>query len=325
LDRGNKINKFSNILFVTSENKNDSAAFNQAVTLATNNQAQMVAVGTVNTPSLDIESGPDVGMLNLMIDQRRKQLQKLVQGIEISGSNIVYKVLIGRAFIEIIREVLRQKRDLVIKSVENSNAIKRYLYGSTDMKLLRNCPCPVWLIKSTQQKGHREILVALDYQPQNAENEALNQQLLESSVSLALADFSELHVVHVWKLPYESYLRGPHTPYSDTEVDEMVQEEEISRTRWLSDLVETICEVQGKECANYLKPQLHLIQGDAKKIVPKYAKQLGAELVVMGTVGRTGVPGFLIGNTAESILNQLDCSVLALKPEGFVSPITVDN
>lgn len=39
-------------------------------------------------------------------------------------------------------------------------------------------------------------------------------------------------------------------------------------------------------------------------------------------MGRTGVPGLFIGNTAESVLHQVDCSVLALKPPGFVSPVT---
>jgi hypothetical protein len=41
----------------------------------------------------------------------------------------------------------------------------------------------------------------------------------------------------------------------------------------------------------------------------------------MGTVCRTGAAGFLIGNTAETILADVTCSILALKPEGFISPI----
>lgn len=41
----------------------------------------------------------------------------------------------------------------------------------------------------------------------------------------------------------------------------------------------------------------------------------------MGTVARTGIPGFIIGNTAENILQKIDCSLLALKPLGFVSPV----
>lgn len=57
--------------------------------------------------------------------------------------------------------------------------------------------------------------------------------------------------------------------------------------------------------------------------MPQLIKDLGAELVVMGTVGRTGIPGFIIGNTAETILNQIECSVLAVKPAGFVTPVTL--
>jgi len=47
--------------------------------------------------------------------------------------------------------------------------------------------------------------------------------------------------------------------------------------------------------------------------------------VVMGTVARTGVPGFIMGNTAETILNHINCSVLAIKPQGFVTPITLQD
>jgi nucleotide-binding universal stress UspA family protein len=45
----------------------------------------------------------------------------------------------------------------------------------------------------------------------------------------------------------------------------------------------------------------------------------------MGTIARTGISGFIMGNTAETILNRLDCSVLAIKPPGFETPITLDD
>lgn len=193
------------------------------------------------------------------------------------------------------------------------------------MRLLRKCPCPVWLIQSTQQQGCRDILVALDYEPENTENELLNRQLLEMATSLALADLSELHIVHAWRLEGESFLRSPRLGHTTAEVDEMVQEEELKRKGWLTKLVDRYCAVQGKEAADYLKPQLHLVKGHARNVVPECAMKLGAELVVMGTIARTGIPGFIIGNTAEDILNQIDCSVLAIKPAGFVSPVTLDR
>ena len=46
--------------------------------------------------------------------------------------------------------------------------------------------------------------------------------------------------------------------------------------------------------------------------------------IVMGTVCRTGIPGFFIGNTAEYVLSRVHCSVLTMKPAGFVSPVTLD-
>ena len=79
----------------------------------------------------------------------------------------------------------------------------------------------------------------------------------------------------------------------------------------------------GDEAYNYLSPQFHLRQGPASRVIPDMATQLKADLVVMGTLGRTGISGLIIGNTAEAILDQLTCSVLAIKPPGFVSPVTV--
>jgi nucleotide-binding universal stress UspA family protein len=55
------------------------------------------------------------------------------------------------------------------------------------------------------------------------------------------------------------------------------------------------------------------------------AQQLEVDLVVMGTVARTGIPGLIMGNTAEAILEQLDCSVLAIKPPGFVTPVSLQD
>ncbi len=47
--------------------------------------------------------------------------------------------------------------------------------------------------------------------------------------------------------------------------------------------------------------------------------------IVVGAVARTGIAGFFMGNTAESILTQLDCSVLIVKPSGFFSPVTLET
>ena len=80
-----------------------------------------------------------------------------------------------------------------------------------------------------------------------------------------------------------------------------------------------------RDALDYLKPITHLVKGSARKEVPALAKELAVDCIVMGTVARTGVRGFIMGNTAETILEQIDCSVLAVKPEGFLTPVTLDD
>ena len=60
-------------------------------------------------------------------------------------------------------------------------------------------------------------------------------------------------------------------------------------------------------------------------MIPELAREIKADLIVMGTVARTGISGFFMGNTAETILNRLDCSVLAVKPQGFETPVALEN
>ena len=56
-------------------------------------------------------------------------------------------------------------------------------------------------------------------------------------------------------------------------------------------------------------------------MIPDLAKRLDAELVVLGTKGRTGFSAALLGNTAEHVLERLNCDVLAIKPADFKSPV----
>ena len=70
---------------------------------------------------------------------------------------------------------------------------------------------------------------------------------------------------------------------------------------------------------------VHFLKGDAPIVIPEFALLEGVDLVVMGTVGRSGAAGMLIGNTAERILGSIECSVIAVKPNRFVSPIKMGD
>ena len=316
--------RFSNILFTVTSDEDMSASFGKAVSLARNNQAKLTVAGVIDATdeAKEFAKSGNSPLLNIMVESKQSQLDALIKETLLDDVQVETKILIGFGFIEIIREVIDFKRDLVIKSLESSESIGQKLFGSLDMKLLRKCPSPIWLVRSSQQHGFREILVGLDYQPDNETADELNMQLLQMASSMALTEFSELHIVHAWDLMFESFYRSSRSGSSTAEVEEMIKEEEDIRRQWLTNLVEKHCATVGKEAGDYLKPQIHLIKGNPKHVVPECAREIGAELIVVGTVCRTGIPGLIIGNTVEEILNRIDSSVLAVKPKGFLSPIT---
>ena len=70
---------------------------------------------------------------------------------------------------------------------------------------------------------------------------------------------------------------------------------------------------------------VHLIKGEAAPTIRSLSRDLESDLVVMGSIGRTGIPGLIIGNTAEEVMQNIDASILAIKPAGFVSPVALEE
>jgi len=320
--------RFKNILFVIDYELQDCEAFNRAVALAENNQANLTVVSILDEFPKDKKHkiyGVSIAELqDVMLEKRRLQLERQVASIR-KKIRVNTKVLIGTPFMALIWEVLRFKRDILIKVAEKEDGVIERFFASTDMRLLRKCPCPVWLMKSRQAEIPRKILAAVDFDPSDknmADNE-INRQIIEMSTSLALSEFIELHIVHVWNAYGEINLRSGIAEQAEADVDSYVEGIRLEHKNQLDELLANFSDISGNDAVGYLKPKVHMVKGDATNVIPGLVKQLQITSVIMGTVARTGIPGFIMGNTAEKILNQIDCSVLAIKPDGFVTPVTL--
>ena len=319
--------RFSNVLLIADAALESSNALERAVAFALNNQASLTLIDIVDDVSaaqqMAVTAVAREELSDIMVSEKREQLEKIVNATETEGVKINVNVLVGKPFLEIIRQVLQFKHDLVVKCVETTKSGSAVAFGSTDMHLMRKCPCPVWMIKHPEHKRYSSILAAVDRDPQDTQKDSLNRPILEMATSLALAESSELHIVHAWELYAESFLRSPRSKTTAAEVDAIIEEEGIQRRKWLEQLVAKHSAAVGKEAVDFVMPKLHLAQGNAREAVPKKVRELGVDLIVMGTVARSGVPGYFMGNTSESILNQVDCSALTIKPPGFVSPVSL--
>ncbi len=324
--------RFKNILCVTVPDSTNVTALERATALAENNQARLTVVEVIDkipsgTRLFERVPSPE-DLQASIVGEHRKKLEELVAPLN-KNIGIQTRVLVGIPFLEIIREVLRNGRDLVIKTAESGGLLDR-VFGSDDMHLLRKCPCPVWLVKPKSPKSYHRILAAVDvddyYPPEELHTRhPLNLQVLEMASSLALSEFAELHVVYVWDAIGGMVINSVFDDTSEEEVAAYVEQVRRDNADNLDGLMRGVTSNIGHDASDYLRPQTHLIKGAPRKEVPTFAEEIKADLVVMGTVARTGIPGFFMGNTAETILNRLDCSILAVKPPGFVTPVTLEE
>ncbi len=243
--------------------------------------------GGVTLTALHVLSdGPDAPSA----EQVRQRLTALVSSLREAGVEVAVEVRAGRPDLVILDAVAREGHDLVVKVIEHEDWFKRAFYSTTDLHLLRRCPAPVLLVEPSRVGPLRRVLVAVDLWAE-PEGLALNEKCLSLGRSLAHLDGAELHVVYV-----QRYYGGEETRERRQDLVH----------RWSGERPST---------------RFHFLKGDPREAIPRLVDEADIDLVVMGTVGRTGIAGLLVGNTAESVIGQIESALLAVKPSGFVPSV----
>ncbi|MGS0536404.1 universal stress protein [Pseudoalteromonas sp. SaAl2] len=319
--------RFSNVLYVMNEPMDKpSPSLLRAISLAKNSQADLTLLLVI--PSLPLSSAlnkigiesPEIETLTLT--KANENLRSLIASLD-NDVNIKAEVKVGKRYLESIRSVLSNSFDILLKEVDKLSWFDR-LITSDDMHLLRNCPCPVWLMKQDEKLNYKQILAAVDFDSIDESNcnLELNNTILELACAISLAEFSTTHVVNVYDAPNAGFI-SLWVEDPDKVEKELYEFEHRHSQHKMEQLLEKLRHTLGQKSYNFLSLRSHIIKGTAEEELPKAAQAVDADLVVMGTISRTGVAGLVIGNTAETILNQLDSSILAVKPKGFISPISL--
>jgi universal stress protein E len=208
--------------------------------------------------------------------------------------------------------VQRNAHDLVMKVAHHESGLASTLFGSEDMHLLRKCPCPVWIDRPDGARHYRMLLAAVN--PLDDGSGDLPRMILDLSISLAAREDAALQIIHTWELPGESMLASGRGRISRDELDRLLDDTEAHHRQALDALLLPYGLSSGVE-------NVHLVKGHAARMISAHTRERDIDLVVMGTLGRTGIPGLFIGNTAEDVLRDTQTPVLAVKPRGFVTPV----
>jgi nucleotide-binding universal stress UspA family protein len=228
------------------------------------------------------------------------------------------RLLRGKTPVALIQEAMRRDHDLVIKVATGQLGLPGLLFGTTATKLMRKCPTPVWLIKPDRRLLPARVLAAVDPMGESAIERDLNHRILDLTASIAAFAGGMWEALHCWRVPGESLLSHGRTRMAPDDLARLGRMTESMHRERLDALLRTAPAAHGPSA-------VHLIKGEPGAVIPSFAHKHGIDLIVMGTVSRPGVAGWLAGATAERVLREAECSLMTVKPSGFVSPVAVDS
>jgi universal stress protein E len=230
------------------------------------------------------------------VANHRQLLEEMATVIRAQGFTVSVDALWGNPpYKRIIDKVLSSKPDLLVQSSRHHEKISRLLLSHQDWQLLRYCPCPLLLVKDKPWPAHPVFVVAVDPTHVNDKPAELDNQLTAAGQTFAELTEGALHIFHSC---YQPPVSGLYPVKVDLDLYKQKTAEILSNFS-LSD------------------EQLHIEQDEVKKSLPALLKRLDASVLVMGAVSRSALDRFLVGSTAERLLDKVGQDVLVLKPQGF--------
>jgi nucleotide-binding universal stress UspA family protein len=300
--------RFSNIL-VHFDSRNDRhPGLDWAASIARESSARLKIVEKMpDFPWATRQFLPDYDeLVKNILAGKLHRLDEVAEPLRSEGLQVVTQVLRGRTSISMIREVLQDQHDLVVKEAKSEHSRQVGFFGTTATRLLRKCPCPLLIVKPDGLWPCQRVAAAVSAVPEDELHRRLNSRVIQ----LAAQSAQPADVVAAWSVYGESVLKSHMRP------EELQQLQDRTRSHAEQYVEGLLAQLQLGDCCTG-----HVLPGEPGEVICRFVHDNQVDLLVMGTVARSGIAGLLTGNTAEQILNRVECSVLAVKPDGFVSPV----
>jgi universal stress protein E len=251
--------------------------------------------------------------IEALVQRTRARLERYAEPLRARGLRVRASVRWDYpAYEGIVRQCLRYKADLVVASSRRHRRIARWFLDLTDWQLIRLCPAPLLLVKSPRPWTKPTVLAAVDPLHAHAKPAALDDRILETAELLhdclgGSLDAAHVHAAAVTVAP------GPMG-------EALLVPGPIAETRKITRRVRRVVT---KLTAPYGvgKQRVHIAAGDPALVLPRIARRSRAQIVVMGAVSRSDFRRLFIGDTAQRVIDRLECDICIVKSAGFRTPV----
>lgn len=307
---------YQNILVVVDPANEDQKALKRAYYLAERTGAKITAFLSIFDFSYEmttmLSSDERESMRKSVINDRRLWIEEVIAKNITNAKGIDIKVVWhNRPYEAIIEEVINNNFDIVIKGTHEHDKLRSVIFTPTDWHILRKCPTPVLLVKEHSWPVNGNILAAVNVGSEEKDHQSLNDKITQEAKNLSAVIEANVHLVN---------------SYPGTPVNIAIEIPEFDSAEYNETMLKHHRDAMNEHAQQFgiNTEQSHVKEGLPEDVINQQASDIDAELVILGTVGRTGISAALIGNTAEHVIDRLNCDVLALKPDGYVSPLAIE-
>ena len=313
----------NNLLVVVDSTEGDMAVVTRAIELARQLGASIELFACVYDAYIAGErffDSPDLDkakMTRLAAEQER--LEDTAARVREAGIEVTTDVLWDTPVYEgIVRKVMRSKPRMVLRNNQYHSAIGRAIFSNDDWSLIRNCPVPLLIVRPRAfEHDQMRVAAAVDPLHRNDKPAELDNSILEAATMLTEVLGGDLQVVHTYDataaIAASSGVIPTATILPGDEIREEVRQQHETRLYELTD------------AHKIPRDHVHNLEGDSRVRLPEFAIASEIDLMVVGAVSRNRIKRWLIGSTAEKILDKLPCDLLILKPKDFETSVSADS
>ncbi|WP_417851432.1 universal stress protein [Thalassoglobus sp.] len=232
-------------------------------------------------------------------DVSTQLLEKLTSTLqEIDGLNCEFRVVLDNPFSGITKTANDLNADLIVIGPHRRQILKNILVGTTAERTIRTAGRPVLTANGVPAGSYRRAVVATDLS-------AYSKTMILAAKSIGLLDQLNISLLHVFSAPGTALMS--RASLSVEEKHSYIAGERKRASEELASFIEGI-NIEG--LSTILKPDT----ADIAETIRETAIELSAELIVVGTCGRSKVARVLMGSVTEGVLRSSDRDVLAVPP-----------
>lgn len=266
----------------------------QAARLARARGVELTVAHVVEIPVPD-PYGASLEGAREMEARAARGLERLVATLRRQGVAARPQVLLGRPGTTLVRYCETAKPWLLVVGTRRLRGWKHLFLGSVAERCLRHAPCPVLVAAPGSRRPFRRILHATDFSPHS-------EAALDLAVAIAKQDHASLALLHVLDARAVEAIAIAGEP--------TLAAGRFSRTLFR----EARDRLAGIARRHRIRHRATVVWGTSPSdAILAQAKSERIDLIVLGSQGRTGLAGFLIGNTAERVGRSLACSLLCTR------------